>query len=46
MARPSQPNIVVIRSDDIGIREPSCYSQGTVGDRTSNVDRTLDRGGY
>jgi arylsulfatase A-like enzyme len=31
-----KPNILVIRGDDIGIWNLSCYSQGTMGYRTPN----------
>ena len=39
MATPNRPNILVIWGDDIGIWNLSCYSQGTMGYRTPNIDR-------
>ncbi|WP_433786773.1 sulfatase-like hydrolase/transferase [Actinomycetospora sp. CA-101289] len=33
----SQPNILVICGDDIGITNLSCYSDGLVGYRTPNI---------
>jgi len=35
----TQPNILVIWGDDIGITNLSCYSQGLMGYRTPNIDR-------
>jgi arylsulfatase A-like enzyme len=40
----SQPNIVVIWGDDIGISNLSCYSDGLMGYRTPNIDRIADEG--
>jgi arylsulfatase A-like enzyme len=40
----SQPNIVVIWGDDIGISNLSCYSDGMMGYRTPNIDRIADEG--
>jgi hypothetical protein len=34
-----QTNILVIWGDDIGIWNLSCYSHGTMGYRTPNIDR-------
>ena len=34
-----KPNILVIWGDDIGISNLSCYSEGLMGYRTSNIDR-------
>jgi len=34
-----KPNILVIWGDDIGILNLSCYSHGTMGYRTPNIDR-------
>ncbi|MDI1459730.1 arylsulfatase [Catellatospora sp. KI3] len=40
----SQPNILVIWGDDIGITNLSCYSDGLMGYRTPNIDRLADEG--
>ena len=40
----SQPNILVIWGDDIGITNLSCYSDGLMGYRTPNIDRIADEG--
>src|SRR5207302_9488925 len=40
----TQPNILVIWGDDIGITNLSCYSEGLMGYRTPNVDRIADEG--
>ena len=40
----SQPNILVIWGDDIGISNLSCYSDGLMGYRTPNIDRIADEG--
>ena len=37
-----KPNILVIWGDDIGISNLSCYSDGLMGYRTPNIDRTAD----
>ncbi|MBV8884804.1 MAG: hypothetical protein JO235_12530 [Chroococcidiopsidaceae cyanobacterium CP_BM_RX_35] len=34
----SNPNILVIWGDDIGITNLSCYSDGMMGYRTPNID--------
>jgi arylsulfatase len=44
MAEQSQPNILVIWGDDIGISNLSCYSHGLMGYRTRNIDRLADEG--
>jgi arylsulfatase len=38
-AKASQPNILVIWGDDIGISNLSCYSHGLMGYQTPNIDR-------
>ena len=38
---PSQPNIVVIWGDDIGISNISHNNRGTFGHQTENIDRTV-----
>ncbi len=40
----TQPNILVIWGDDIGISNLSCYSQGLMGYRTRNIDRLAAEG--
>ena len=40
----SQPNILVIWGDDIGISNLSCYSDGLMGYRTPNIDRIAAEG--
>jgi arylsulfatase len=40
----SQPNILVIWGDDIGISNLSCYSDGLMGYRTRNIDRIATEG--
>jgi arylsulfatase A-like enzyme len=40
----SQPNILVIWGDDIGISNLSCYSDGIMGYRTPNIDRIAHEG--
>jgi arylsulfatase A-like enzyme len=40
----SQPNILVIWGDDIGITNLSCYSDGLMGYRTPNIDRIAEEG--
>jgi arylsulfatase A-like enzyme len=40
----SQPNILVIWGDDIGITNLSCYSHGVMGYRTPNIDRLAKEG--
>ena len=37
-------NILVMWGDDIGISNLSCYSDGLMGYRTSNIDRIADEG--
>ena len=44
MAEASKPNILVIWGDDIGIWNLSCYSHGTMGYRTPNIDRLAAEG--
>jgi len=44
MAANKQPNILVIWGDDIGIWNLSCYSHGTMGYRTPNIDRLAKEG--
>ena len=39
-----KPNILIIRGDDIGISNLSCYSDGLMGYRTPNIDRIADEG--
>src|SRR5262245_2716352 len=39
-----KPNILVIWGDDIGIWNLSCYSHGTMGYRTPNIDRIAKEG--
>jgi len=39
-----KPNILVIWGDDIGIWNLSCYSHGTMGYRTPNIDRIATEG--
>jgi arylsulfatase A-like enzyme len=39
-----KPNILVIWGDDIGIYNLSCYSHGTMGYRTPNIDRLAREG--
>jgi arylsulfatase len=40
----TQPNILVIWGDDIGISNLSCYSDGLMGYRTPNIDRIAEAG--
>ena len=40
----TQPNILVIWGDDIGISNLSCYSDGLMGYRTPNIDRIAAEG--
>jgi arylsulfatase len=40
----SQPNVLVIWGDDIGITNLSCYSHGLMGYRTPNIDRLAKEG--
>jgi arylsulfatase A-like enzyme len=40
----SQPNILVIWGDDIGISNLSCYSHGLMGYQTPNIDRIANEG--
>jgi arylsulfatase len=44
MAKSTQPNILVIWGDDIGIWNLSCYSHGMMGYRTGNIDRLAREG--
>ena len=44
MAKPTQPNILVIWGDDIGIWNLSCYHRGLLGVRTPNIDRIAAEG--
>ncbi|HET9260626.1 MAG TPA: arylsulfatase [Acidimicrobiia bacterium] len=39
-----KPNILIIWGDDIGITNLSCYSDGLMGYRTTNIDRIADEG--
>ena len=39
-----RPNIVIFWGDDIGISNLSCYSDGLMGFRTLNIDRSRARG--
>ena len=39
-----KPNILVIWGDDIGIYNLSCYSDGLMGYRTTNIDRLAEEG--
>lgn len=39
-----KPNILVIRGDDIGISNLSCYSHGLMGYQTPNIDRIAREG--
>jgi arylsulfatase A-like enzyme len=39
-----KPNILVIWGDDIGLWNLSCYSHGTMGYRTPNIDRLAKEG--
>jgi arylsulfatase len=39
-----QPNILIIWGDDIGISNLSCYSDGVMGYRTTNIDRIAAEG--
>ena len=41
---PTNPNILVIWGDDIGISNLSCYSDGLMGYRTPNIDRIAAEG--
>jgi len=43
-ASKKQPNILVIWGDDIGLWNLSCYSHGTMGYRTPNIDRLAKEG--
>src|SRR5215469_12081083 len=40
----TQPNILVIWGDDIGINNLSCYSHGLMGYQTPNIDRLAKEG--
>jgi arylsulfatase A-like enzyme len=40
----TKPNILVIWGDDIGIWNLSCYSHGTMGYQTPNIDRLAKEG--
>jgi arylsulfatase A-like enzyme len=44
MAATKKPNILVIWGDDIGIWNLSCYSHGTMGYQTPNIDRLAKEG--
>jgi arylsulfatase len=39
-----KPNILVIWGDDIGMWNLSCYSRGSMGYRTPNIDRIANEG--
>jgi arylsulfatase A-like enzyme len=43
-AKQTQPNILVIWGDDIGISNLSCYSHGLMGYQTPNIDRIAKEG--
>ncbi len=43
-AKKSQPNILVIWGDDIGISNLSCYTHGLMGYQTPNIDRLASEG--
>ncbi len=40
----TQPNILVIWGDDIGISNLSCYTGGVMGYKTPNIDRIANEG--
>jgi hypothetical protein len=40
----AKPNIFVVWGDDIGISNLSCYSDGLMSYRTSNIDRLASEG--
>ncbi|MDM0047445.1 sulfatase-like hydrolase/transferase [Variovorax sp. J22R115] len=40
----AKPNILVIWGDDIGLWNLSCYSRGSMGYRTPNIDRIANEG--
>src|SRR6201987_5468243 len=44
MAKSTQPNILVIWGDDIGIQNLRCYSHGMIGYDTPNIDRLAKEG--
>jgi arylsulfatase A-like enzyme len=44
MASTKKPNILVIRGDDIGISNLSCYSNGLMGYQTPKIDRIAKEG--
>jgi arylsulfatase A-like enzyme len=46
MADGGKPNILVIWGGDIGITNLSCYSDGLMGYRTSNIHRIAAMTGY
>jgi arylsulfatase A-like enzyme len=39
-----KPNILIIRGDDIGQSNLSCYTKGVMGYRTPNIDRIANEG--
>src|SRR5262245_54022682 len=43
-SKATQPNILVIWGDDIGISNLSCYSHGVMGYQTPNIDRLAKEG--
>jgi arylsulfatase A-like enzyme len=43
-SKAKRPNILVLWGDDIGIWNLSCYSHGTMGYRTPNIDRIAKEG--
>lgn len=40
----NKPHSLIIWSDDIGITNLSCYSDGLMGYRTTNIDRIAAEG--
>src|SRR4026208_671863 len=44
MAKSDKPNILVLRGDDIGQSNLSCYTHGLMGYRTPNIDRIAREG--
>ena len=44
MPSPTQPNIMVIWGDDIGVYNVSAYHRGLMGGSTPNIDRIAQEG--
>src|SRR4026208_610 len=44
MAKSDKPNILVLRGDDIGQSNLSCYTHGLMGYKTPNIDRIAKEG--